>query len=879
VAVVALLAASGVVHLAHAEELVRPQEQQDSTEKSFAAARTHNPPTIDGKLDDPCWQEFPADSRFTQSTPAEGAAPSQKTEVHILYDDDAIYVGARLWDDHADQIVSRLTRRDRDNESDWFAVFIDSRHDRTNANVFVVNVAGVQQDGIFFNEGDPNMDWDAVWASATSRDDKGWTVEMRIPLTVFRFADQPVVSWGLNVGRYISRYKEQDVWSFWPSVLPGFVNRFGHMDGLAGLHPRRTFELRPFVVAQMATDTQSGGTLFGLQPGVRPYASVTAGVDFKLGLTSDLTLDGTINPDFGQVEADQVVLNLSRFETFFPEKRPFFLEGVELFQTPIQLFYSRRIGRPPSGFADYDTLVLDDTDLEVIHAPRSLPIYAAAKVTGKVSSHVQTAFLEAVTGPENIEAASDNSGATRDYQLSPARSFSVARARYDFGAASNIGVMATAATRLGDHFRLAALDHDDFAEGVDGVWVLDRDHAKLTGQVAFTERVGGETHQDQNGLPCPATDPVTGCAPITRADGTRLEPGTVGVGMNALLNLNYTHFIARANYYGYTGGFDANTMGFVQPYNQQEIKGFAGYQMTKPAGPFHNWDTIAGVQNHVSFDGVLTDNTFFYVIEGMFNNFWNINIELDATPGWIYDIYETYDGARWEKPFNFGGSFYLKTDTRKALDVVARGWLFDAGDGYDSGASLTLDFNAVSQLDLAFIPEMGLTRATRFYSCTNPEGTDCSVDDVLRHYRFADLNSGYLSFTLRATWTFSPHITLQAYAQLFMDRGRYSDYRDVDVMATERRPIIKRDMLVPSMYAGDSDGDGVKDDDFQDLTLNVNIVLRWELFPGTTLIGVFTRAQSAAFNLNGREPRFGIGGLSTGPTEDLILWKLVYFLG
>ncbi len=784
-----------------------------------------------------------------------------------------------MWDDHADQIVSRLTRRDRDSEADWFAVWIDSRGDKTAAYAFVVNVAGVQEDGIFYNDGDPTMDWDAVWTSATSRDDQGWTAEIRIPLSVFRFSALDVQSWGFNAGRYISRNKENDAWSFWASTLPGFVNRFGHLDGLTGLRPHRTWELRPFIVAQMSADTDSGGAFLGLSPGVRPMASVTAGADFKLGLTSDLTLDGTVNPDFGQVEADQVVLNLSRFETFFPEKRPFFLEGVDLFQTPIQLFYSRRIGRPPSGFSDGDTLVLDDSDLTVIHSPRALPIYAALKVTGKISSHLQVAALEAVTGPEDLTATYDESGATRDYELSPARSFSVLRARWDFGNASNIGVMATAATRLGGNFQLAALDHDDYAQGIDGVWVIDPDHVKLTAQAAMTQREGGESFQDANGLPCPATNPVTGCLPVTRDDGTRLGPGTVGLGVNTQLQLTFAHAIGRLAYYGYTGGFDPNALGFVQPYNQQEFRGFGGYQQTHPDGPFRSWDTILGNVTHVSFDGVAQDSIFFYVIEGTLRNFWYFNLELDAAPPWTYDIYETFDGARWEKTSSYGGSFYLKPDTRKAFDVAGGMHAFDNGDGHDVGASITIDFNMVSQLDLSLTPEIGLTDATRFYSCTNPEGTACSVDDIMRHYRFADLESGYMSFTLRGTWTFSPNVTFQAYAQLFMDRGQYSDYRDVDIMATERRPIISRASLQPSSFNGDTDGDGVKDDDFQDLQLNLNLVFRWELTPGTTLLGVFTRAENAAFNLAGRPPRFGVAGLTSGPTEDVILWKLVYFLG
>src|SRR6185312_12278072 len=318
------------------------QRSGDDRLKHLRAVRTTVPPTIDGK------------------------PPSQRTELYIAYDDRALYIGVRAWDTDPQGIVERLTRRDRDTDADKIEIDISSKNDRTTAYMFGVNVSGVLQDAVKFNDTDYSADWDGLWLGATHRDAQGWTAELEIPLKTLRY-EGGRTEFGLQVRRYLQRRQEVDEWAYIPRSARGEVSYYGTLDGLAGLHAARLFQIVPYLAAGVYLRYNQDPAILN---GTELYGNI--GADLKLGITPALTLDATINPDFGQVEADQVVLNLNTFEVFFPEKRPFFLEGVDIFATPLNLFYSRRIGHaaPPPDSTNY-------TGLEPQQPGR---IYAAAKL-------------------------------------------------------------------------------------------------------------------------------------------------------------------------------------------------------------------------------------------------------------------------------------------------------------------------------------------------------------------------------------------------------------------------------------------------------------------------------------------------------------------
>lgn len=852
-------------------------------DKRLVAVRVTSRPVIDGRLDDDVWATIPADDRFTQQFPQDGAAPTERTEVRIGYDDEAIYVGIRLWDSEPDKIVARLTRRDRYVEADHVAVGFDSRHDHHTAFVFELNAAGVQTDRQLFDDTSGTIDWDAVWDGAVSRDDRGWSAEFKIPLQALRFSSSDVQEWGFNVKRHISRKQEIALWSYVPQGQSGWVSRWGHLSGLEGLKPRRTFELRPFAVARARTGTSSGGAFLGLDRGAASEGSYEVGLDVKLGLTSNLTLDATVNPDFGQVEADEVVLNLSRFETFFPEKRPFFLEGVDVFRTPIQVFYSRRIGRPPSGLTPGAGVHDDDGRvLEVTRAPAFLPIWAAVKLSGRVGDRLTVGVLDAVTGPEVIHGR-DELGRLGDVTFAPVRHFAVGRVRWSAGGASYLGAIATAANRIDGTLRRPHLDHDAYVQSLDGQYVSPSGRWKMGGQALLSERVGGPSHVVPGGAACPdpAADPA--CVPITRADGTRIGPGDVGYGALAHLGYEGRHWGGGASYRVLSPTLDVNDLGFLQQFNEHRLEGGGGYRQLTPGRVFRNWNVEGGARLSMNFDRVFTGGGWGLDFNAVTRSFRVHHINVGTSFPGSWDPYETGDGAYVQKTFGMHAGTWFETDGRRRVSAGggAGFWKSFQDDNAIVWTEANVALRLVPQMELSISPVFNLQsqvdRQWFFGGCVDDAtGAPCTVNSFRRTYRFADLDSGSLSIFLRGAYTFSPRMSLQTYAQLFMSRGEFSERRTVSTAGYH--PFIRLGDLRPDpTFTGDFDGDGKPDDAFQSTSLNLNVVLRWEFVPGSTLIGVYTRAQQGAYDLRGMSPRFRLTGLSSGPSEDVLLVKLVFF--
>ena len=359
------------------------QEADEDTVKSITALRVNGGVKIDGVLDEDFWQKASPSGNFTQYQPDEGKPASESTFIRVAYDDLALYIGAEMYDSEPDKIISRLTRRDRYVESDLLNVIIDSHHDHQTAYCFVITVSGAQRDGYYYNDTWNDESWDGVWESATKRTDWGWTAELKIPFHCLRFAREENPVWGIYFSRRITRKNELSRWIYIPESASGFVSRFGHLKGMQNITPPRSLEILPYAVSYGQSEIKRLGN-----PDGRDYFG-NAGFDLKYGITSDITLNATVNPDFGQVEQDQTVLNLSTFETWYPEKRPFFIEGFKIFETPFDLFYSRRIGREPSiwpGEADY-----------YYDRPAASTILFAGKVSGKTKSGTSIGILEAVS--------------------------------------------------------------------------------------------------------------------------------------------------------------------------------------------------------------------------------------------------------------------------------------------------------------------------------------------------------------------------------------------------------------------------------------------------------------------------------------------------
>ncbi|HKJ92116.1 MAG TPA: DUF5916 domain-containing protein, partial [Longimicrobiales bacterium] len=419
------------------------------------AVRTTATIHIDGRLDEAAWAAATPYDHFTQIDPDEGRPASQRTVVRILYDDDALYVGTRLYD--TGKVIGRLGRRDMDlGDSDWLGVMLDSYHDHRTAFGFDINPAGVRRDEVKVIETDDNS-WDPVWDGATTVDDSGWTAEYRIPFSQLRFSSAEVQTWGIQLERVIGRRREYSVSTFIPKREQGGVPKYGHLVGLEGIRPGRRLELMPYSVLRGEY----------VDPGLNPYRSnaeqrLSAGLDLKYGVTSNMTVDATINPDFGQVEVDPAVINLGVYETYFQEKRPFFVEGSEIFDFGSgpggALFYTRRIGRtpqiaPPTAMAD---------------VPAATTILGAAKLSGKTPSGWSVGAVEALTQRE-VARYRDTGGHDLEMTAEPLTNYLVTRVRRDLrGGASAVGAMFTAVGRsMSEPAAEAQLRSGAYAGGID----------------------------------------------------------------------------------------------------------------------------------------------------------------------------------------------------------------------------------------------------------------------------------------------------------------------------------------------------------------------------------------------------------------------------
>ena len=423
-----------------------------------AGARTATALRLDGNLDDAFWTRVEPLASFVQRSPAEGEPPSMRTEARVAFDDVAIYVRVLAHDPEQQRITGYLTRRDADSNSDWLHVVIDSYHDRRTAYSFGVNPAGVKKDTYFYNDDNSDDSWDAVWDVVVAREPDGWRADFRIPYSQLRFSRGGDGRLGFAIVRDIARLNETATWPLLARSATGFVSQFGELAGVAATGGANRLELVPYSVAQVATQPHQDGN--PLHDPVDPGASV--GVDLKYAVTPALSLAATVNPDFGQVEADPAVVNLSAFETFFAERRPFFIEGSGTYQfdchDACSLFYSRRIGRQPRGaprLADYEYAL----------QPAQSTILGAAKLTGRVASF-SVGTLAAATQEETARIAMLSGRRTE--VVEPATFYSVTRARREFADQSSLGFMLTTTNRrmvdsvsfLPDAATTGGLDYD-----------------------------------------------------------------------------------------------------------------------------------------------------------------------------------------------------------------------------------------------------------------------------------------------------------------------------------------------------------------------------------------------------------------------------------
>ncbi|HEY0139996.1 MAG TPA: DUF5916 domain-containing protein [Thermoanaerobaculia bacterium] len=840
---------------------------------TYRAVRASAAPVIDGRLDDPAWAGAPEITGFTQRDPDEGKPAAQQTKVKVVYDDEAIYFGLFMEDDGP--VSPLLARRDTDlNASDYVRISIDSQHDRMSGASFVINASNVQMDMTLFNDTYDDPSWDAVWESAAKIVEGGWIAEARIPYSQLRFPARDQHVWGFNVSRRNARLGENSRLAFTPKNVSAFVSHFADLTGIENIKPPRGFELVPYGVAR--TDLRSRND--------NPFVPasdhrVDGGLDLKYGLSSSLTLTATINPDFGQVEVDPAVLNLSQFETFFPEKRPFFTEGANIFRfgngpansrwgfntSAPTYFYSRRIGRSPQGSIDADWM----------DAPGETTILGAAKVTGKIGNGWTIGVLDALTDRE-VAWYRDRTEVGKQV-VEPMTNYLVARATKEFGkeSSSRVGFMLTSTNRRLTDELAPSLRENAYFAGVDGYTLFGKDKRWLW------EWQYGQSLVEGSEEAIAATQ-LSGARYFQRPDAGHVEfdPTRTSLGgWNGRLMLNKQSGRWRPNLQvqAYSPGFEVNDLGF-----QTRTDGIATHavmhylnadktsrtrQISAWGGKYQNWN----FDNDLTANGAMV-NAYVEWLNYFHNYFWT------GVNGEVYDDRRTRGGPAVRRPSSrwIGGGG--GSDTRKKFSFDVEGEYWEAEDGSDSEfILLTLAYRPTSALKLQLQPRWnGQHERTQYVATAVDPGY---TETYGRRYVFATLDSKTLDLGIRADWTVSPRLSFQLFVQPFVASGAYSDFkqltrpRDDDYTPYE---TIRLESDSNRYFVGNDLS--FRNPDFNLRSVRGSAVVRWEFRPGSAMYVVWNENREDIVSQGDFRPRRDFAALPDAPSQDVFLVKFSYWL-
>ena len=857
---------------------------QDPPAKTMTAVRTPGPIRIDGRLTEDVWQG-PGYGGFTQSDPQDGAPASEETTVWIAYDRENLYVAARCRDSQPEGIIRLLARRDEEVESDWFYFAIDPYYDRRSGYYFALNPAGSIKDGTLYNDEFTDATWDGVWESAVKIDGEGWSLEMRIPFDQLRFKKMDEYVWAVNFERDIKRKHETDYYAWKPKEESGLVSRFVDLVGVRDIDRGSRLEAYPYAAGLAATSPEQPGNPFQTGSAFRG----NAGFDLKAGLKSNLTLDATVNPDFGQVEVDPAVINISDQETYYLEKRPFFVEGSSIFNfgmgglnkntgygwTDPQLFYSRRIGRTPQG---------DVTSPGFVEMPDWTTILGAAKVTGKIGQGFNLGAVTALTEREYAQV--DLDGARSAVEVEPFSNDSVVRGLKEFaGGRQGLGFMATSVIR---DFRAGSLEDQltrtALSLGVDSWTFLDRNRGWVVSGWAGATEVAGSTaaitalqrsslHYFQR--------PDVNYVHVDET-ATSLE-GWAG---RVFVNKQKGNIIFNAAVGAMSPGFEANDLGYHTRGDLINGHVVFGYQTFHPDRVFRKWSTTVTYFRNYDFGGNRIGEVVYLDAAGQFLNYWSATLHYDyETPK--YSHYLTRGGPMAYYPAGTTYSGTVGSDSRRPFVFNLSGRLrTHPSGGYNWTVEGGVTWKPRTNISLSVGPSY-----TWRYS--NGEWVTAVIDPLKvetygTRYILADIIQKTFPVEIRLNWTFTPRLSLQAYLQPFVGSGDYRRFKELKAARTFDFNFFgeydsSTIAFANGMYTVDPDGAAgpapsftFKDPDFRLRSLRGTFVLRWEYRPGSMLYFVWTQKR-ADTNLAGDHDLLDdLGAIFRAPGENIYLLKFSY---
>ncbi len=829
-------------------------------------------PVVDGRLDEQVWKAGPVVTDFLEKEPSFRAVPTERTEVRFRYDDNAIYIGAHMYCERPEDIRAFISRRDNSWSSERFIVSLDTYRDRRTAYSFSITASGVRTDYYHGEDGEfpREYSYDPVWEAKAAIDSTGWTAEMRIPFSQLRFNDRDAQVWGVNMDRYIPHKNEDIYWIPVPNTETGWASRMGDLVGISGIKPALRLELLPYAAAS--------ATLHSRRDAADPFDNGSnlvgrGGLDLKMGLGPHITLNGTVNPDFGQVEADPAQVNLSAFESVFDERRPFFVEGSNVLSSPVNYFYSRRIGAVPHGSAGGD----------YVDFPSNTTILGAAKISGRMESGLSVGGLAAVTGRETARSYDVASSRYDTTEVEPPTAYAVARVQQELDHVGSVaGGMVTMVHRQMEKGSASAnlLARDAITGGADWSIMLDDGVYNVYGRFGGS-LVMGDTAAMQRVQQSSAHYFQRPDAAVVRYDPKRtsLAGYTAGLGVKRRSGEHWT-WVAGVGVE--SPGLELNDVGRISSADDINIDGEITYRETQPSGIFHNYSVTGGTYGALNFDGNSPGTSFALYGNATFENFWSANAYVGyGTPGMSDDL--TRGGPLAGVAWNVDANASISSDYSSPNQVSLGGnWGTNGLGAYYYGVWTSIAAAIGDQISLSLSPSYNVSTAPRQYIGTFDGGRS---ETYGKRYVFGHIDQTTISAQLRASYAVTPNMTLDAYGELFTASGGYDRYGE---LAAPRTLELRRYGTDGTGITDGPDGDflvtdgpstfSFSDPNFRFSSFRSNLVFRWEWRPGSTLYLVWQQDREL---FEGKGTRVGPGDLfspiTAGGVNFLVL-KLTYWI-
>ncbi|MFA7287795.1 MAG: DUF5916 domain-containing protein [Melioribacteraceae bacterium] len=858
----------------------------NAPQKIVTAIRlTNQTINFDGRLDEPIWQQEPI-SGFTQKDPHEGNPATEETQVWIAYDDNYLYVAAKLKDSEPSKIDATLARRDYFFDTDWFMFCVDPYNDKTTGYFFEVNPGGSIVDGVLFNDSWDDWSWDGIWQAKASINSDGWSVELKIPFSQLRFNASDDMSWGVNFSRTLKRNNEKSYFVMTPKSQSGFVSRFALLEGLKGIKPKQRFEVLPYIVQKASYLVHDENDPF--------YKSnqykTTLGADVKVGIGSNLNLDATFNPDFGQVEVDPAVVNLSAFETFYEEKRPFFMEGSNIFNfgnsginnnwgfnfSWPDLFYSRRIGASPRGYL---------SDNQYADAPLETRILGAAKLTGKIGESTSLGAISALT--ERTYGTLWNDGIRAEEVIEPLTHFGVLRLKEEFNKGNQgIGVMATSVNRSLDTPVMQELSAKNaFAFGLDAYTMLDEDKTYALAAALAGTYLNGSKEFMQSVQKRPYRY-------YQRPDATysTFDPNITSMGGyygRIMLNKQQGNFYTNIALGAVSPGFEQSDLG--SQWMADRINGHLvlGYRWYEPDGLFRKKQFYVSHARSYDFEGNSISKFLWFNSNFTFMNYYGLQM------GGTYELESfsktlTRGGPLAINPEGWGFNISGYSDSREMITAGLYGSISkDVLNNKYWEMGFDLEWKPNQQINLSIGPMFSNSNDGHQWVGNFEDPT--AINTYNTRYVFGRIEQKILSANIRLSWTFTPTLSLQLFMQPLFAVGKYSNFNELSAPRTANFREYGADASTVSYndeddsYIVDPDGAGSADEfsfsnpDFNFKSLRGNAVLRWELMPGSVFYFVWSHDQSDFANAGEFKLHRDFKDLLRADGNDVFMVKFSYW--